>query len=473
VSKRWVDARRPRVNRRAFLRGAAGVSVALPFLESLPDRSAWAAGEAPIFSLFICAVEGVVPETFFPPMANTPLTQASLVEAKVATSELAAHAEKLLFLENINWPLNTGVAEPHAEGLCAALTGLAPQSNGSKALAAGPSADQVIASKVHPGSPALTLYAGNLHNGYIAERLSYTGAGELVAATDSPYPLYQELMGLAKPGGEMTPEGEEASRLLLESRKSIHDLVREELVTLMGSSRLSAADRQRLQQHFDAIRDAENTMGNLGNENMERCTSAGLPVDRLEAMKTFKYSNKGGVNEELVELHMSLVALAFACNYRRSATIQWGDGIDGTIYDVPSNEELGWKFSYISHRAQSDGTVGDNPLAAQAHAEIDVVRMRAFAAGLEHFSARDLADHSFVLWTNSQADGPGHRMKNVPHIIWGSGGGALLQGQYADTGGIVNDRLLKTLVNVAIRDTGEKVDEFGGDTGGELAALLV
>jgi hypothetical protein len=47
-----------------------------------------------------------------------------------------------------------------------------------------------------------------------------------------------------------------------------------------------------------------------------------------------------------------------------------------------------------------------------------------------------------------------------------------VQGQYGDVGGVVNDRLLKTLVNVAIKDTGEKLEEFGGDTGGELAAIL-
>ena len=455
-----------RVNRRAFLRGAAGVSVALPFLESLPDRSAWAAGEDPVFSLFICAVLGVVPEKFFPPTVNTPLTPASLTEAKVATSELEAHANQLLFLDGINWPTNANT-EPHAEGICMALTGIATQTHGNKALAGGPSADQVIASKVHPGSPALTLYAGNLRNGYITERLSYTAAGELVAATDSPYPLYQELMGLA------TPEGENAARLLLESRQSVHDLVREELTALMGNARLSATDKQRLEQHFDAIRAAETTMNGMGDESLERCTSAGLPLDRLEAMKNFVYSAKGGVVEELVELHMSLVALAFACNYRRSATIQWGDGTDHSVYDVPANAELGnWPFSYISHRAQSDGQVGNNALAAEAHAEIDVVRMRTLAAGLGHFAARGLADHSFVLWTNSQADGPGHSMRNVPHIIWGNGGGSLLQGQYGDTGGTVNDRLLKTLVNVAIQDTGEQLEQFGGDTGGELSVIL-
>ncbi|MEO8901950.1 MAG: hypothetical protein ABI488_08790, partial [Polyangiaceae bacterium] len=68
-----LGPQRSRLNRRAFLRGTAGVALGLPFLESLPERSAWAAGKAPVFSLFICAVDGIVPTSFFPD-ALGPLT---------------------------------------------------------------------------------------------------------------------------------------------------------------------------------------------------------------------------------------------------------------------------------------------------------------------------------------------------------------------------------------------------------------
>jgi len=36
-------ARKNAFNRRAFLRGAGTVAIGLPFLEGLPERSAWAA----------------------------------------------------------------------------------------------------------------------------------------------------------------------------------------------------------------------------------------------------------------------------------------------------------------------------------------------------------------------------------------------------------------------------------------------
>ena len=65
--KSTSPARKPfAINRRAFLRGAAGVAIALPFLEGLPERSAWAQDKKPTFSLFICAANGVVGSRFFP-----------------------------------------------------------------------------------------------------------------------------------------------------------------------------------------------------------------------------------------------------------------------------------------------------------------------------------------------------------------------------------------------------------------------
>ncbi len=462
----------PRVNRRAFLRGTAGVSLALPFLEGLPDRSAWAAGQEPVFSLFMMAAGGVVPARFFPSELGA-LTTAGLAEGEKATSALAAHAKSLLFLKNVNWPTGGPKGEPHAEGPCQALTATTPIGTSKDAVASGPSADWVIANAVHPGMDPLTLYAGNRKNGYIAERFSFPESGVVAPAVNNPYQLYQELVGIASPAGTTMPGGEEAANLLIQSRNSIHDLVREDLQSLLANPRLSAADRERLQLHFDGIRDAEVKMGGMGDDLLAQCTLDGIDTTRLEALSTYKYVSSGASVEGIVELHMSLVALAFACNHRRTATLQWGDGTDHTIYDVPSNQALGmWPLNYLSHRAQSDGAVGDNPVAEAAHAEVDALRMTTFAKGLDAFAARGLADHSFVMWTNHYAEGPSHSFRNVPHIIWGNGGGYLKQGEYIDVGSMSNQRLLNTLISAAIQDTGTTVTDFGEGPGGLLDSIL-
>ena len=454
-------------DRRAFLRGA-GVTVALPFLEGLPERSAWAANAPrPVCGLFMTAMGGVVVPEFFPDVPG-PLTAASLAAAGKATSALAPHADRLLLVKGIDWPSGAfRGGDSHADALCASYTGMVPMGSSDKAMASGPSADAYLAATAHPGKGPIALYAGLINGAFIAQRLSFPAAGQLSPVSASPYALYLELMGMALPGGDLTLAGRRAAQLLLQSRRSVHDLVREELTALMQHPRLAVADRQRLNQHFDAIREAETTMTGMGPELVDRCSSVGLDVTTLEALKTYKYDSRR--TDEMVRLYMSLVAMAFACNLRRAASLQWGDPYDMTIYDVPSNAR-GWKFGHISHRLQSDSAVGDDPLAAKAHAEIDIVRMKTLAAGLEHFKGRGLGDQSFVVWNNQFADGPFHGGLNIPHIIWGNGGGYLKQGQLVDVAGTPNSRLLNTLLSAALQDKGTAVETFGSG-GGQLAAL--
>ena len=112
----------------------------------------------------------------------------------------------------------------------------------------------------------MTLYAGNKKNGYIAERISFkgSGAGQVRAADDNPYTLYSKLVGLTTTtsGGGTTTDP--VATELLTTRKSVNDLVRAELNSLLSNPALSAADKQRLQQHFDSIRDAESHHGHHG-----------------------------------------------------------------------------------------------------------------------------------------------------------------------------------------------------------------
>src|SRR6185503_17239267 len=90
------------VNRRAFLRAGA-VAIGLPFLEGLPERSAWAQNSPPVFGLFIVAACGVVGSKFFPGSTG-PLTSSGLgAMTDKATSVLAPHAEQLLFLKGVNF----------------------------------------------------------------------------------------------------------------------------------------------------------------------------------------------------------------------------------------------------------------------------------------------------------------------------------------------------------------------------------
>ncbi|MDF3070682.1 MAG: hypothetical protein K0R38_6283 [Polyangiaceae bacterium] len=409
------------MKRRAFLTGAGSVAIGLPFLESLQDRSAWAAETNPVFTLFIVGQNGVVNKNFFP-SATGALSTASLgASPDIATSVLAPHAANLLFLKGINYANPGPRSCGHAEGCVQTLTGLAPGSTGNTAYAAGPSADTLIAKALGTQDP-IALYSGA--KGFIAERISFkgAGAGQVRAADVNPYLLYSKVVGLAGGGtttpGTGTPMVDPIAQELANRRKSVNDLVRGELNSLKSLPVLSSADKMRLDQHFQAIRDIEVNMGNTGNMGGmgPSCSKEGLPVDQYEAFKT-GFAFKGAQMEEYVKLHMQIMAVAFACNYNRVATLQWGDGTDGTKYDVPSNAGLGWTFHQLSHRVQSDSATGNNPTAENAHHEIDIIRMKTLLVGLDAFKAHGLENNAQVIWTNTIADGPSHSTRGVPMIV--------------------------------------------------------
>ncbi len=437
-------------NRRAFLTGAGSVAIGLPFLEGLPSRSAWAAGSAPVFTFFVVGQNGVVGKNFFPG-ATGALTTAGLSGATgMATSVLAPHAANLLFLKGINYPKGVQICG-HAEANVQTLTGLAPGSTGNTAYAAGPSADTLIAKALGGGDP-LALYSGA--KGFIAERLSFkaAGAGQVRSADVNPYLLYSKVVGLAGAApatAGSTPTVDPVAQELANRRKSVNDLVRGELTSLKNMSVLSAADKQRLDQHFQAIRDIEVTIGNLATG--AACSKDGLPTTQYDALKS-GFAFKGAQMEEYVKLHLQIMAVAFGCNYSRVATLQWGDGTDGTMYNVPSNASLGWTFHQLSHRIKSDSQSGNDPTAEMAHHEIDTLRMQSFLVGLDAFKAHGLQDHAQIVWTNTIADGPSHSTRGVPMIVWGSGGGYLKQGTFLDTAGAANANVLNTLMAAATRD---------------------
>ena len=145
-----IVPRRRTVNRRAFLYGAGGVAIGLPFLEGLPERSAWAQGAEPVFTFFMCAACGVEPKRFWP---ATGALSGGLSSGK-AVDKLADFAENLLIIKNIDFPLTAPSGCGHAQGLAQALTGKSPTGGGGSATSTGPSVDYVISKAVNPaGNP--------------------------------------------------------------------------------------------------------------------------------------------------------------------------------------------------------------------------------------------------------------------------------------------------------------------------------
>lgn len=451
------------ITRRRFLAGLGGAVVALPVLESVRflGRGGTARAEVldqpPVYTVFVRQGNGVQqadpgrgePERFWPRDLG-PLTQQSLGtdNADRALSILSPFADRLLLVRGTRFAFpgnNCG----HSGGLNQCLTAARVTGEGKDSLADGESVDWFISRNVNPpGVEPLTLMSGP-QQAYIAHGLSYSGPQQLRGAANNPFAVYQDLVGL-------NGASQEVLEALALRRKSVNDLVRDEMQDLLAKPYLSTTDKQRLEGHFAAIRDVEVNIS---------CT---LTDGEIAAMETIADAAADNGNRIAVaKMMMDLIALAFACDVTRVATLQIGTGNDGTRYYVDG--VLQNTYHRISHRIDGDGSEGDAiPNADLLHHGIDKLYADMFLHLLNRLDsypgtrASTLLGDSVAVWTNDLANGPPHSYSNVPQVVAG-GAGFLATGQYIDAGNVTHNQFLNTLINAAgiRKDGGAFYDSFG------------
>ncbi|MGK3962017.1 DUF1552 domain-containing protein [Sorangium sp. So ce118] len=446
------------ITRRRVLKGLFGVTVALPFLETFaPRRAAAGAGDVPPFAIFMRQANGVAqaagdePEMFWPSETG-PLSKESLErDSDRAVSELKDHASKLIMVRGVNFAFQAnGCGHSGGGNQCLTAARVSDDPKGNESLAMGESIDNRIATELNaPGVEPLTLYAGKMA-GYINEVLSYRGPKLLRAAERSPFNAYQKLFGLADVDTEV-------QRSLTARRTSVNDLVRGEMQSLMSRKDLSKSDRERLKLHFDSIRD------------LEVALACELPAERVAEMEAISPKVGSSDNIEAVaRMQMDIIALAMACGVTRAATLQVGDGNDGTEYTINGVRQK--SYHKISHRIDGDGTSGPPIEGAQElHHQIDRIHARMFKHLLDRLSSYELGsgtllDHGVAVWLNDNAD-KYHSFRKVPYILAGGASGYLKTGQFVDVK-ITNNKLLNT-IGTAVGCTngqGGPLDNFGDES---------
>jgi hypothetical protein len=446
------------ITRRRFLTGLGGAAVALPFLESVRwGRGTVAATDKRVYSFFIrqgngCqqAGYGSEPERFWP-RALGRITTDSLrnTDGDRTVGVLADHADSLTLVRGTKFAF-PGAGCGHSGGINQVLTAAQVTGDGAGSLSGGESVDWFIAQRLNPpGIEPLTLMSGP-QSAYIAHGLSYSGPRQLRGAKNNPFAVYGALMGL----GGTSPE---VLQQIAMRRRSVNDLVRGEMTDLLAKPDLSMTDRQRLDAHFQAIRDLEVGMS---------CT---LTDGEVQTMKDIaNASEDNGNRTKVADMLLQLAALAFACDATRTGTLQIGSGNDLTRYYVDG--VLQNTFHRISHRIDSDGSEGTPiPDADVLHHKIDVIFAGIFKRFLDRLasypgpSGGTLLDDSVVLWTNDLSNGPPHSYSNVPQVLAGKAGGFLKTGQYIDAGNVTHNKFLNTIISaVGITGaSGGNYDSFG------------
>lgn len=452
-----------KMNRRQVLMGAGGVALALPLLEGLMPRRASAGGVTlPPFAIFFrqaCGVGceqntdvGAEPERFWP-NAEGELTADKVADR--AIGELSSHLDRLLVVGGVNMQYyNYG--DGHANGAMQLLTAQGPvvEGVGGDSEANGESLDNRIGRELNDGGrDSMFMYAGTQGGWLGGPCISYRGPNQRRAAIHDPKQGYMAMMGVDQALFEQ----------LAARRKSVNDLVRDQMQTLLAKPELSTADKQRLDLHFQSIRDLENTL---------TCNLDAAQQAVVDGFAEGYDTDDGDQVLDAVKAHMQVATIAVACGYTRSVAIQVGVGNDGnTRYSNIETGELMENYHYISHRRASHGS--DGAIIANSdllHHYVDMHFARTFGFLLDkltEYSLPDgtkLIDAGVAVWCNDNGNGPGHAATNVPFVLAGSAGGFLRTGQYIRLpDGDTHARMLNTIGSAAglRKEDGSNIDDHG------------
>jgi hypothetical protein len=453
-----------RLDRRIFLRGAAGVVVGLPLLESFMPKRASAQEMQVRYAIFFRQGNGVQqgmngdePDRFWPTQLGSLSTASMQADGDQAVNVLAEHAAKLLIVKGLRYDgLGVDVGCGHSRGGVLCLTAAKPDGkNIEKALALGESIDNRIVRELQQvGQEPLTLRSGP-RSGYLDDVLSYRGPSDRRTAEQNPYNAYKALFGV--------DDGSQSEQDLVKTRRSsVNDFVRSELSSLLANPRLSKDDRYRLEHHQQAIRDLEVGL------------TCKLPPELLSPISGL--DNDDSTSNELVDdvthMQMQVIGLAVACGLTRAATLQVGNGNDQTQYTI--NGQKYERFHHISHRINGDGSEGSAIENADVkHHDVDKHFAGYFKYLIEQLASYTtptgtVLDEGVSVWLNDLSTGPPHGSNNLPYVLAGGAGGFLKTGVYVDAAGgakelMPHNRFLST-IGAAVgckNEAGAPLDNFG------------
>jgi hypothetical protein len=223
------------------------------------------------------------------------------------------------------------------------------------------------------------------------------------------------------------------------------DAVKSDIDELQG--KLGQADRMRLEQHLDSIRQVEQVIDN-GTDVGGNCMLPDMPAPVNGGL--YAHDNAPA----LWQVQTELLVMALACDLTRVATLQWREALGG-------DSTFTWLGHTETHHDISHKGDGD-PVGQQQMIDINNWFAQQFAYMLELMSAvqesgGSLLDNSLVVWCNELSHGNAHDHRDVPFVLAGSCGGELRTGRHVQYAGAYHNDLLVSLA----RAMGLGITTFG------------
>jgi len=433
----------PPVSRRTFLRGV-GVSMALPWLESVPLYAGEKPAEPPV--RFACLFSG----NGFHSKEWWAKGEGKGMELGKVLDPLLPFREKLLFLKGLynQEALIGGIHSCQTGNL---LTGahLAPAGE----IKSGISCDQLIAEKTKGQTKVASLVLGcepsiaAIHKNYsmiYSSHISWSSA-----TTPTPLELYPALAF-----DRLFRDG------VSKADKSVLDAVMEDSRGLRGQ--VSKSDQRRLDEYAASVRDVE--------QRIEQAGKAGrLQGWRPTLEKPDVKRPADGIPQD-VDQHMRLMCdvlvLAFRTDTTRVCTLKLNNDHSSLRFPNLQSEKPKQAIDYMIHHLLSH-TDGADWLKVNRFFTEQVAYIAGKLDAVQE-GERTLLDNSMILFCSSMMTG-NHDNKQLPVVMVGRGGGKIETGRVLDYTG-KPDRKMCSLYLALMEKAGVSLDRFGDSTG-KLAGI--
>lgn len=372
-----------KVDRRALLR-AAGVAVALPWLESMTRRAARgdSAPKVPRRMVCINTPLGLHPAHFFPTAAGRDYPLSPYLEV------LQEYRDDFTVISGLSHP-DVGPSHDSNQSFLTA----APHPERRAGFKNSISVDQVAAERLYGLTrfPSLTLSCEGLG-------LSWTKSGAPVPTEDWPSSVFAKLFL------EGRPEVVAAQARRLADGRSVLDAVRDQTKRLQDG--VSSQDKEKLDEYFTSVRELEQRL-------VQAEAWSKKPKPKVAAKPPVDVRNSADLVGK-TRLWFDLMHLAIETDSSRLITLQ----LLGTS-SVPPIPGVSQGHHDLSHHGQ------DPTKIAQLKAvELEVMKtLRDFLAQLKQTreEGQSLLDRTMIFFSSNLADASKHSVKNMPVLLAGGG----------------------------------------------------
>jgi hypothetical protein len=400
-------------SRRTFLHGV-GVSMALPWLESLPvwgdePRAKQSGSDAPVRLAVLFAGNGFHSKEWWAKGEGQGMELGRVLQP------LHDFREKMLFVRGL-FHAEARKGNIHSSQTGNLLSGAAIASGGE--IRSGTSFDQVLAQTYGRSTKVPSLVLGcersnpSVHKNYsmlYSSHISWSSP-----TTPTPLELYPALAFDRLFKDEVSP-----------GDKSVLDAVLADAQSLRRN--ISVNDQRKLDEYLDSVRDVEKRIENAGKRgelqgwrptldkpNMAR-PADGVPQDIGEHMR----------------LMCDILVLGFQTDTTRITTLKLNNDHSALRFpNLASVQQPGHGIDYMIHHLLSHSD-GEDWLKVNQFFVEQLAYIARKLDGIQEGS-RTLLDNSLLIFTSSMMAGARHDNDQLPVIMLGGGGGRVQGGRVLD-----------------------------------------